>query len=145
MGKTGARTSRHSVCPDARACCPPAHTLLFRLAAHCCCGTHAPTYAHGLKTMRKTSARTFGCGVCLDAHVCCLPAHTLLLHLAHAVKAQVWFWKLSDTKVANVMWSSVIKLGIGNMWWRWKWHGEMAIRPHDLVHEMMSKIMKECT
>jgi hypothetical protein len=32
------------------------------------------------------------------------------------LKAQVWFWKLSDTKVANVMWSSVIKLGISNMW-----------------------------
>jgi hypothetical protein len=31
------------------------------------------------------------------------------------LKAQVWFWKLSDTKVANVMWSSVIKLGISNM------------------------------
>jgi propanediol dehydratase small subunit len=26
-----------------------------------------------------------------------------------------------------------------------EWHGEMATRPHDLVHEMMSKIMKECT
>jgi hypothetical protein len=26
-----------------------------------------------------------------------------------------------------------------------KCHGEMATRPYDLVHEMMSKIMKECT
>jgi hypothetical protein len=36
------------------------------------------------------------------------------------VKAQVWFWKLSGTKVANVIWSSVIKLGISNMWWSLK-------------------------
>jgi hypothetical protein len=110
-------------------------------------------------------------------HICKIEPNSWKTYVggANTIKIENWFyfislwWLSSITKKGEIKSPSLIlvindtkllmpcvkcfKLGISNMWWRWKWYGEMATRPHDLcmkwwarswrnAHKMMDMMIK---